>query len=191
MLDWHGGRRDRGRAGRGGPATDDLETAWRAIADRFPLVRPQESGPAAVAGLGDDLAALFAELDVPGQLALPADYAHFVGLAGGSRQFGDDWGVYLFDIETALSFTTASCRLFADERPVGTTMWLTIGQSGDRHELALCCDRADPRFGVVYDCDDDHPWHDGGGLAELAASFTAYLASFSSTGSSDDAAAWD
>ncbi|MEV0729503.1 hypothetical protein [Polymorphospora sp. NPDC050346] len=167
----------------GAAAPDRLEPVWRAVADDFRLVDPQDADAAALSGLHDDLYGLFTGLgvtDVSARLALPADYAHFLALAGGFRRRSDDvHDIGLFDIRSVWSWSDFSCRLFAGGRPAGASMWLTVAEWSDRHELALCCDRADPRFGAVVDCKDDHPWLGGRSIDPVGASFTDFLASLS------------
>ncbi|WP_344142692.1 SMI1/KNR4 family protein [Polymorphospora rubra] len=170
-----------------GAATPDrLETVWQAVADDLSSVEPQDADPVALAGLYDDLYGMFTEVgvtDVSARLALPADYVCFLALAGGDRWWRhstyDESSFCLFGIDRVWSATDFSCRLWADRRPAGEPMWLTVAALSDRSELALCCDRADPRFGAVVECHDDHPWHAGNGLFSPRASFTDFLASLS------------
>ncbi|REE96108.1 hypothetical protein [Thermomonospora umbrina] len=160
--------------------TDDdrLETAWEAIVGDFPLVDPQDSGPAALAGLYERLVGLFAGLgveDAATRVRMPADLLRFLALAGGTRRRGDEYGLYLFGPATVASQTAQDSGLFAEHRPVESGLWLTIGSYGDKHVITLCCDADDARFGVVVDGHDDHPWNDGGGNVPWADSFTGLL----------------
>jgi len=54
-------------------------------------------------------------------------------------------------------------------------LWLAIAHWSDRHDLFLCCDRGDPRFGALCDSNDNHFGLSPDGLDREAASLTLDL----------------
>ena len=159
-------------------ALPSVDEAWAIIAEDFPLIKAETVSPVEIVALRDSVVRMLVELgiaDAANRVEIPIDYARFLILAGGARRHGHEYGTWLYGPASVGRATEGSCRSTADRRPTDATLWLTIGDYSDRHEMTLCCDRSDPRFGTVIDGHDDHPWHDGGYCDEVASSFTGYL----------------
>ena len=71
--------------------------------------------------------------------------------------------------------TTYGCSVF-DDRPVARRrIWLEITHWSDRHDIFLCCDRDDRRFGALHDSNNNHFWRSPDSLDREAASLTRDL----------------
>jgi len=164
---------------------DDVDAAWAALAADFALDRPEDASGAALETLRAGLVAAFTAAgvaDAADRVGLPAQYARFLTLAGGTwhHVHPDEtpadipYQMHFYGAGGALSATEIESDLHVEDRVPDASLWLIFGHWSDKHLLLLNCDRGDPGFGTVIDAHDDHPWL-GGANDVVADSFAGYL----------------
>ena len=64
----------------------------------------------------------------------------------------------------------------AENDPIDAdTMWIHIAHLDDRHEIWICVDKLNPRYGIVYDFQDSHPWFPENSWSFYWDSFSHYI----------------
>jgi hypothetical protein len=164
---------------------DEIEVAWAALAPDFALDQAEDASGPALDLLRVGLVAAFAAAgvtDAADRVELPAQYARFLALAGGTwhhvhpdeTEADIPYHMHFYGAGGALGATEIESDLHAEYRSAAASLWLVFGHWSDKHLLLLNCDRRDPAFGSVVDANDSHPWLDGRADVE-ADSFAGYL----------------
>lgn len=137
---------------------EHLRAAWARASSAFVIdARPP---PRSADDVATDARAwlidVFGEAEVP--FALPPDLVWWieeVAKFGWSDNPDDPWRTLYCG--PAIVRASEEARWVSDP-PVNRTAWLAIGAWSDRHHWLVCCDPHDPRFGLVFDYNDTHPW---------------------------------
>lgn len=128
-----------------------------------------------VAALAAEMTAYFAEHAPDRTFALPDDYRRWLPHLGRHTSRGGTYGFHWYTPSAVVANTTYGCGVFDDFPMERRRIWLEIAHWSDKHDIFLCCDRDDPRFGALYDSHDNHFWLSPGALDREAASMTRYL----------------
>ena len=99
----------------------------------------------------------------------PADFAAFYCLIGGGV---GDWD-YLLAGDGLFSANSSNVGTWT---PENHELWLEFGGWSDKHWQFVCCDLDSPRFGVIAEGHDYHPWMAGSeGLSYRGRNFLHFL----------------
>jgi hypothetical protein len=138
-----------------------IPVLWPRIAARFELVDPEPTDDDAVAAFRAGIAECFTGLlgaAAVARIDLPPDYKRFLRIASGTWRWGDAHGYHLYGPSRVVGDIGFANRTFDYAVPAEETAWLVAAHWSDRHDVLLCCDRTDERFGTVEDHHDGHPW---------------------------------
>ena len=133
--------------------------------------------PADVDAMVAEMTAYFVETAPDRIFTLPDDYRRWLPHLGQHTSRGGTYGFHWYTPTTVVMNTLYGCGVF-DNFPIEQRrIWLEIAHWSDKHDIFLCCDRDDPRFGALYDSHDNHFWLSPNALAREASSLTRYLRS--------------
>lgn len=100
------------------------------------------------------------------RISLPDEYTRFL-LEFKGYFYKEDWGGF-YGVDNILSDTKSSYEYYWDDEEFeenkkgktskeGYTMWITMGDWGDNHEIIMCIDKTNSYYGKVLDVNDTHP----------------------------------
>lgn len=140
----------------------DIAAWWRVVRTRCsPLARGTPLGYDEVV---ERVTRALAWVAPPSRFQLPASFADYLAVLDGTTWYGHHIALdFLLYAPASLADGAEDDPEAHDDPELARELgpWLAIGAWSDKHQFWLCCDRARPECGRVFDAHDDHPYLNG------------------------------